>query len=381
MGFATEAEALDYLKGHQDAVDAMVIFGSPHEEASGDVYAHQNSSSSSSSSSRPARKILEARDPLESLHAAAQTAPSHDDKTLRELFPRPAQLSGLDRFPTGYTIRVNSSGAEAVPNTRQLMDPFQQPQLLQAYYKQYWFFVNLQLALDRSILGHTLAANQTSLGGKESTPPDHPARLVPFNMQNATHQAPHTGTETFSGAALVAIRDAGLPGGHFDWRAHKQIWQATASARALASGLGASGSETIHNQATSRGYAGQHRPDVEMSSVVENAFLRSDPSSLQQASANSAGGTGRSSGDDREGVLPANLEVNFKPYPRPAGIFDIASAAAGGALNLLLGIAFLYPSRNIVASVVQEKELRLREGMKIFGLQVCLASATLCKSQ
>lgn len=70
-------------------------------------------------------------------------------------------------------------------------------------------------------------------------------------------------------------------------------------------------------------------------------------------------------------MLPANVEVAFKPYPRPAGIFDLASAAAGGALNLLLGIAFLYPTRNIVAAVVQEKELRLREGMKIFGLQVC----------
>ena len=75
--------------------------------------------------------------------------------------------------------------------------------------------------------------------------------------------------------------------------------------------------------------------------------------------------------ETRPGVLPANIEVAFKPYPRPAGIFDLASAAAGGALNLLLGIALLYPTRNIVAAVVQEKELRLREGMKIFGLQVC----------
>ena len=44
--------------------------------------------------------------------------------------------------------------------------------------------------------------------------------------------------------------------------------------------------------------------------------------------------------------------------------------AAAAAFNLLLVFAFLTPTRMAVTTVVREKELRLREGMRILGLQV-----------
>ena len=46
-----------------------------------------------------------------------------------------------------------------------------------------------------------------------------------------------------------------------------------------------------------------------------------------------------------------------------------AQVAAAAAFNLLLVFAFLAPTRSAVATVVREKELRLREGMRILGLQ------------
>jgi hypothetical protein len=47
----------------------------------------------------------------------------------------------------------------------------------------------------------------------------------------------------------------------------------------------------------------------------------------------------------------------------------VAQVAAAAAFNLLLVFAFLAPTRLAVAQVVREKELRLREGMRILGLQ------------
>lgn len=49
---------------------------------------------------------------------------------------------------------------------------------------------------------------------------------------------------------------------------------------------------------------------------------------------------------------------------------------AAAAFNLLLVFAFLAPTRAAVAAIVREKELRLREGMRIFGLQACSAALT-----
>lgn len=64
------------------------------------------------------------------------------------------------------------------------------------------------------------------------------------------------------------------------------------------------------------------------------------------------------------------VSVSFEPFPWPAVTVDIGAAASSIAFNLLLVYSFLAPTRSTVASIVREKELRLREGMRILGLQV-----------
>jgi hypothetical protein len=70
-----------------------------------------------------------------------------------------------------------------------------------------------------------------------------------------------------------------------------------------------------------------------------------------------------------EGNEPASVDVAVKPFPWPAVTFDAGAVAAAAAFNLLLVFAFLTPTRVAVATVVREKELRLREGMRILGLK------------
>ena len=67
---------------------------------------------------------------------------------------------------------------------------------------------------------------------------------------------------------------------------------------------------------------------------------------------------------------PSPVSVSFEPFPWPAVTIDIGAAASSIAFNLLLVYSFLAPTRSTVASIVREKELRLREGMRILGLQV-----------
>lgn len=75
---------------------------------------------------------------------------------------------------------------------------------------------------------------------------------------------------------------------------------------------------------------------------------------------------------------PNLVSVSFKPFPWPAVTVDIGAAASSIAFNLLLVYSFLAPTRSTVASVVREKELRLREGMRILGLKVCCNVALNC---
>ena len=62
----------------------------------------------------------------------------------------------------------------------------------------------------------------------------------------------------------------------------------------------------------------------------------------------------------------------MKAFPWPSVKFDVGAIAAAAAFNLLLVFAFLTPTRGAVATIVREKELRLREGMRILGLKVGL---------
>jgi hypothetical protein len=75
-------------------------------------------------------------------------------------------------------------------------------------------------------------------------------------------------------------------------------------------------------------------------------------------------------GQQSNSSYPSNLEVKVKPFPWPSKEEDIGAASAAVLLNLLLVYAFMAPTRAVVGSIVREKELRLREGMRILGLSV-----------
>ncbi len=64
---------------------------------------------------------------------------------------------------------------------------------------------------------------------------------------------------------------------------------------------------------------------------------------------------------------PAVVHLLLRPFPWPATVEDLGAASAAAFLNLLLVFAFLPPTRAACAQVVRERELRLREGMKILG--------------
>jgi hypothetical protein len=75
-------------------------------------------------------------------------------------------------------------------------------------------------------------------------------------------------------------------------------------------------------------------------------------------------------GQQSNASFPSSLDVKVKPFPWPAKQEDIGAASAAVLLNLLLVYAFMAPTRGVVGSIVREKELRLREGMRILGLSV-----------
>lgn len=68
-----------------------------------------------------------------------------------------------------------------------------------------------------------------------------------------------------------------------------------------------------------------------------------------------------------EGSHPVLLQLSVRPFPWPAATEDLGAASAAAFLNLLLVFSFLAPTRGMVLAVVSERELRLREGMKMLG--------------
>jgi len=64
---------------------------------------------------------------------------------------------------------------------------------------------------------------------------------------------------------------------------------------------------------------------------------------------------------------PAVIRISVRPFPWPSTTEDLGAAAAAAFLNLLLVFAFLSPTTAAVSALVREKELRLREGMRILG--------------
>eukprot|EP00887_Chlorella_sp_A99_P005937 scaffold29.g5937.t1 len=100
-----------------------------------------------------------------------------------------------------------------------------------------------------------------------------------------------------------------------------------------------------------------------LQALVDSAIL-----ALAAADVACANGAPRCGGDaPPPALLP--LAPSFKPFPWPAIMVDLGAAAAALFFTMLMTYAFLMPTRAVVGAVVQEKELLLREGMRILGLQ------------
>lgn len=300
QGFASEADALAYLAGHQELVDAMLVFDTHDADAVDHSSISLGSSSSHSSTTASSRRGLAVstaaqtshtqhasgkpgpatlaicpQAPLKStgLQTASREPSSASDTRSASMEPTPdgsgpagmerahamqerkaSAGAGYARVPSQYTIRANSSGHEALPTTRQLMDPFSNPVLLPEYYKKYWFFVNLQLAVDRSILGHALAANASNVHSElqDSQAAGFPAAdgSVTGSRQLLGTGDPHQRSNmTIAGAAAAAAADAERmlteaemgTGVVYANEASRQLEEASAAARAFAAALGATG--------------------------------------------------------------------------------------------------------------------------------------------
>jgi ATP-binding cassette subfamily A (ABC1) protein 1/ATP-binding cassette subfamily A (ABC1) protein 3 len=67
-------------------------------------------------------------------------------------------------------------------------------------------------------------------------------------------------------------------------------------------------------------------------------------------------------------LLPYPLRARVEPFPWPAKREDLAAAASGTLLCLLLALAFLAPARGAASELARERELGLRERLRAAGL-------------
>lgn len=69
------------------------------------------------------------------------------------------------------------------------------------------------------------------------------------------------------------------------------------------------------------------------------------------------------------GVRLLPILPSVKPFPWPAVTLDLGAAVAAVFFTLLMTFSFLAPMRAAVGAVVQERELLLREGLRMLGLR------------
>jgi len=155
---------------------------------------------------------------------------------------------------TGYTLRVNQNGS---PTTKVLFNAFDLAPGTE--YKSYWWFSNLQAAIDQSILN--LVAKEREGGGR--------------------------------------------------------------------SGGGRTNKQQLDSNTTTT--------DI----IIK--YMNDDP-------------------------MPLKISLTIKPFPWPEFTIDLGATAAALFFNLLLVYSFLNPTRSAATAVVSERELQLRDGMRLLGL-------------
>ncbi len=68
-------------------------------------------------------------------------------------------------------------------------------------------------------------------------------------------------------------------------------------------------------------------------------------------------------------VEATDFQFSYFPFPTPEFSTDDFSKLVGGYLGILFTITFMWPITRIVSGIVEEKELRIKEGMKMMGLR------------
>jgi ATP-binding cassette, subfamily A (ABC1), member 3 len=68
------------------------------------------------------------------------------------------------------------------------------------------------------------------------------------------------------------------------------------------------------------------------------------------------------------GVAPPQIEASFRPFPEIDHISDEFADIVGSFLGLLYTLVFLWPVTRIIKSILEEKESRMKEQMKMMGL-------------
>jgi hypothetical protein len=79
--------------------------------------------------------------------------------------------------------------------------------------------------------------------------------------------------------------------------------------------------------------------------------------------------------------IPLNLNTMVVPFPTPKHRIDPFASYIDDQFGLLFLFAYMWPFSRLVRNMVEEKETRIKEGLKQMGLQVrakCCARVHAC---
>jgi hypothetical protein len=66
--------------------------------------------------------------------------------------------------------------------------------------------------------------------------------------------------------------------------------------------------------------------------------------------------------------IKLDRSYSFQPFPTPPYIFDNFASVISGVLGLFFTIIYMWPVTRLVKGIVEEKQLRIKEGMRMMGL-------------
>ncbi|KAG2483446.1 hypothetical protein HYH03_017700 [Edaphochlamys debaryana] len=338
IDFMPSAEAARAnVSADPDVYDALLYFpeaAEPHHTGTDtDTSDASDTDPDSSSLSTFASRLLNAASPG-SLFSTSSAASSSASSLLPGAAPSPPPAG--PPAPRDLLRRsVMGMNHTDVPPTRFLLDLFEVVPTRGnglSLYRRYWFFANLQLAVQRAVMGLRIAAAPKPppppVPSPAPPPPAHPPSPRPSPTPPVHPPAPTA--PNMPPAAPEGVEEEEQGEGAVGWGYGKHVLGGSRR-RAAAEGPGPS---------DGGGERGGTAPD----------------------------GDGTATASVYDDAVPANVQVSYKAFPWPAVTEDLGAASAAVFFNLLLVYAFLAPTRAVVGDIVREKELRLREGMRMLGL-------------